>query len=377
MKTCCKPRIFPSTVALAIIAATLASATGTEKPADLIPDAEQLGVMLKVDNMMDKKAPWEHKAKNIERQFELLASAYVRWARVMVGWEQLEPKRGAWHWEAADKVVACARKHHVNLLWIIGSTALWDSTNGEWDGAPKDLPNSDGCFPQYVRKLVARYKDDVHYWEIRNEPNLDKLKIEQYVTYLEQGYHAVKQEAPHAQVLCGGMGGRLQDGLGYFNKLVVLLEKRNAKLPFELANFHVYPYQAPESGFKGTDAVLHYTQACDRMIAKTMQQRGLEAMPVWITEIDYPAAVQHQAEDPEYHLGESSQALFIKKIFPELARLHPNRKLFYASLIDDFDCGGEFNSTGLVQSDKEYHILQPRPAYAALRELLAHPHPTP
>jgi len=377
MKARRKSWILSSAVVMAIMAVKLAPAEDAEKSVNPIPDAEQLGVMLKVDNMLDKKAPWEHKARNIERQFELLANAHVRWARVMVGWEQLEPKRGAWHWEAADKVIACAKQHHVQLLWIIGSTAPWDSTNGEWDGAPKDLADSGGCFPQYVRKLVARYKDEVHYWEIRNEPNLDKLKIEQYVTYLEQGYHAVKQEAPQAHVLCGGMGGRLQDGLGYFNKLVVLLEKRNIQLPFEIANFHVYPYQAPEAGYKGTDGVLRYTQACDQMIANTMQQRGLETMPVWITEIDYPAAAKHQAEDPEYHRGESSQALFIKKIFPELARQHPNRKLFYASLIDDYDCGGEFNSTGLVQSDKEYHILQPRPAYAALKELLAHPHPTP
>ena len=102
-----------------------------------------------------------------------------------------------------------------------------------------------------------------------------------------------------------------------------------------------------------------------------MKQCGLAGMPVWITEIDYPAAVKHQSDDPEYHRGGPSQALFMKNIFPELARGHPERKLFYASLMDDFDSGEEFKSTGLVQSDTEYHVLEPRKSYEVLKEILA------
>ena len=47
-------------------------------------------------------------------------------------------------------------------------------------------------------------------------------------------------------------------------------------------------------------------------------------------------------------------------------------KLFYASAIDDYDCEGEFKWTGRIRSDKEDHVLNPCPAYEALRQLLAH-----
>ncbi|MBF0502273.1 MAG: endo-1,4-beta-xylanase [Candidatus Riflebacteria bacterium] len=339
-------------------------------PLHASPGPEQLGIMLKIDNMLEKKLSWNEKAANIEKQFQLAAQAHARWVRVAVLWEALESHPGVWDWRGADKVIEAAHRHQIQMLWIVGGTALWDSTNKDWNGAPKDLANPHGAFPQYVRKLVQRYKHAIRYWEIRNEPNLDKMSIEQYATYLRQAWRVIKDEQPQGVVVLGGLGGTLPDQLSYFRRLVGHLRKDGTALPFEIANFHVYPYHASDSGFSGPGSVLKYTQSCDESIRKTMDQTGLGQMPVWITEIDYPAEAKHQARDPEFHHGPSSQALFVEKVFDELARGHPERKLFYASLLDDFDCGNEFRSTGLVNSDNQYRVKRPKESYRAMSRLL-------
>ncbi len=57
----------------------------------------------------------------------------------------------------------------------MGNTAPWDSSNRQWNGVPRNLHNPEGHFVKFVRRLVRRYQGDVHYREIRNEPNLDYM----------------------------------------------------------------------------------------------------------------------------------------------------------------------------------------------------------
>ena len=360
-------------VGISLLAALLAMLSGrisaAEKSGKDVEIREQLGVMLQLDNMLPESHVWGHRARDVDEQFEILENAGVKWTRVAILWEEIEAKRGQWNWEAADKVVHSAKEHHLNILWIVGGTALWDSTDKDWDGAPKDIGDPHGAFPQFVQKLVERYKSEIQYWEVRNEPNLDKFPVETYAAYLEQAYHAIKREDPKAHVVLGGLGGKVPQELGYFKKLVNILKAKGGPMPFEIANFHVYPNQAAEEGFKGADAVGKFIDWSSMRIDKEIAELGLGTMPAWITEFDYPAEAKHQTDDPEFHAGEASQVNFVKAMFTRMAAGHPERKVFYASLLDDFNSGGEFKSTGLIESDKDHHILKHRESLAALREL--------
>lgn len=334
--------------------------------------AEQLGVMLQLDNMLEKMPHhvWGNRRGEIDRQFALLEHAGVKWCRVGVQWEMIQPRPNQWQWAAADYVVECAHKHHVNLVWLVGNTAPWDSRNKDWNGVPNDLHKANGHFSIFVHKLAERYKGKINYWEIRNEPNLEYMwhgNEKDYVAYLQAAHRAVKNVDPQSHVVLGGLGGGLGEQLKYFRALVSQARKQSAQLPFDIADFHVYPGEADNHGFKGPGCVQKYMHSWEVHVDEIMTALRLPDMPVWFTEFDYPADPKEQP-DPGYK-GPEGQARVLQEIFPLLVQGHRHRKIFWASLLDDYNDPG-FHYMGLVASDKGYHIKQERPAYHALQKLM-------
>lgn len=336
---------------------------------------EQLGVMLQLDNMLEKMPhhEWGNRRNEVERQFALLEKAGVKWCRVGIQWELIQPKPNQWRWAPADHVVESARQHHVDIVWLVGNTAPWDSRNHDWNGVPKDLHKPNGHFSIFCHKLAERYKGRIKYWEIRNEPNLDYMwhgNEKDYLAYLRMAHKSIKQVDPDSKIVLGGLGDGLGDQLKYFRNLVSSARKQSAQLPFDIADFHVYPGEADNRGFKGKGCVQKYMHSWDAHVDQIMSELGLPEMPVWFTEFDYPAD-PHEQPDPDYK-GPEGQARVVQQIFPQLVQGHPHRKIFWASLLDDYNDAG-FHYMGLVASDKGYHIGKERPAYQALHGLMKQP----
>ena len=60
---------------------------------------------------------------------------------------------------------------------------------------------------EYVATVVSRYKDDIHYWEVWNEPDLAEFwngTPAQYAALLALTYATIKQIDPTATVVVGG-----------------------------------------------------------------------------------------------------------------------------------------------------------------------------
>ncbi|MBX9723391.1 MAG: endo-1,4-beta-xylanase [Candidatus Obscuribacterales bacterium] len=344
--------------------------SASDNSIELYPD-EQLGVMLQLDNMLEKMPHhvWGSRRGEIDRQFELLEKAGVKWCRVGIPWELIQPKPAHWEWAPADYVVECAERHHVQLLWLLGNTATWDSRSHEWNGVPNDLGKKDGYYTRFVRQLALRYKGKIRYWEIRNEPNLEYMwhgSMKDYATYLGQSYRIIKGVDSDSQIVLGGLGGPLDKQLKFFRSLVSEMRKRG-QLTFDIANFHVYAGEADERGFKGENCVAKYLDSCRSHIDKLMGELQLGQYPVWFTEFDYPANARLQP-DPLYK-GADGQGRIVKDMFGRLVQNDRRRKIFWASLLDDYNDDG-FQSMGLIVSNSKYQIKKPRPAYAALKSKL-------
>ncbi|MFX7870854.1 hypothetical protein ABTK02_23070, partial [Acinetobacter baumannii] len=72
--------------------------------------------------------------------------------------------------------------------------------------------------------------------------------------------------------------------------------------------------------------------------------------------------------DPDYK-GPEGQAGIVEDMFGRLVQDDRRRKIFWASLLDDYNDDG-FQSMGLIVSNAKYQILKPRPAYFALKKLM-------
>jgi len=138
----------------------------------------------------------------------------ARWVRCgagatqLVDWGAVEPAPGQFKWEAADAELANWDKPEgLTPLPILAYTAPWASSgpNGDRAYPPTDLR----LYARFVRESVARYKDDVKYWEIWNEPNIGFFAgtIPEYVDLLKAGSIAARQADPDCHILFGGMAG--------------------------------------------------------------------------------------------------------------------------------------------------------------------------
>jgi hypothetical protein len=350
--------------------------------------------MLQVDNLLDayRHAGREGDfAAEVDRQFRLVEEAGAVWVRAGVLWNQIERKPGEYHWHQADAVVRAARRHHARLVWLVGGTPGWNGRDTE--GPPRELP--DPHFRRFLHELLARYggaadpahplAGSVRHWEIINEPNYH-WKPEQYAVALAEARRVLRAD-PEARVVFGGLGGDLLshskdviagNQVAYFEQVVRHLPA--GERPFDCANFHLYGNDA-DRFFQGDDALDAYFGRCQEEIRKALKRTGLEGMPVWSTEFDYPSAVKHQVRGP--YKGDSpaegpqKQARFLTDWFPKILGELPDRKVFWASLVDDVNDQGAFLSTGLCrwQSADDHHGAgEPKPAYQALKRLLR---PTP
>jgi hypothetical protein len=116
-----------------------------------------------------------------------------------VTWQDLEPAKGDWKFEALDKSVQMAEEHNTGLVMTLWYTPRWASSQPEQPSAyqpgnaaePKDL----GDWQTFVRTVASRYRGRIHVYEIANEPNLKEYwtgTTEQMVELTREAHNIIK-----------------------------------------------------------------------------------------------------------------------------------------------------------------------------------------
>lgn len=87
----------------------------------------------------------------------------------------LQPKKGEWEWQMADKFVEFGEG---NDMYVLGHTLVWHSQAPDWlflDEAGQPVTKAELFQRQedYIRAVVGRYKGRVHAWDVVNEAEHD------------------------------------------------------------------------------------------------------------------------------------------------------------------------------------------------------------
>jgi hypothetical protein len=102
-----------------------------------------------------------------------------------VKWAQVETAKGVYDWSALDTWMSKAQAQKMDVLYTIGDTPKWAGSvpkgspcgpNGSTSCAPPTDVNSDGTgsdtyFSDFITSLVTRYKGQIAYYELWNEPD--------------------------------------------------------------------------------------------------------------------------------------------------------------------------------------------------------------
>lgn len=221
------------------------------------------------------------------------------WVRFRFDSRGIEPQMNQFDWAFFDTVVAKVIEEDMQILGVLGYTSLWNATivPGSGEGANPYIgqyypPFDYEIWGNSVYQIVSHYKDDVHYWEVWNEPDTGigspdagnwQGSPQEYAQLLATAYTAIKSADPTAKVILGSLSNPQHSGTKA-NSNPTFLDEILADKVYPAANYFdiigIHFYDAPEN-----------LRTRINEIATTLATTNTSERPIWITEISYPTDV--------------------------------------------------------------------------------------
>jgi hypothetical protein len=270
--------------------------------------------------------------------------------RAAVDWSHVQPSGpGQLEFGAIDPVFLAAAQRGIGVLPVIQGTPAWAAKH---PGDPASPPRDNEAFARFLTALVARYgpngslwaehpeisRQPVRSWQIWNEPNLTRYWnvapwAPSYVALLKRAHKALKAADPGSQTILAGLPNESW-------KALAAIYAEGARGSFDVVTLH--PYTGKPAN------VIRIV----RIVRRGMARRGDGRMPVWVTELSWPAAkgkttVQHN----DFETTEQGQSQRLKSGLPLLAgdrrRLRIGRVYWYTWLSHEGITDSAFDFSGL------------------------------
>jgi len=201
--------------------------------------------------------------------------------RVTIAWRSVEPQKGTWDFKAADQDVEQAIQHNADLVLLVGFTPRWASVTpdrpckvglGEC-AEPKNIQD----WKDWIAKIASRYKGQVKYYEVWNEPNDSEYfytgSISGLVEMTKAAHEVVASIDPEIKILSPAPTGPA--GVDLMAKYLAAGGGRYA----DIISYHFYVPGPPEGLYR-------YVQ----QIHGLMEQNGVGNKPLWDSENGWAGA---------------------------------------------------------------------------------------
>lgn len=148
----------------------------------------------------------------------------VKWTRLGASWPSIEKKKGVYNWEATDLAFKTTLDNSIIPFVTLGGGHKLYSRLSTYDdpklaeiygyrpAPPTDNEESMEAWLNFVRASIERYKDQITYWEIWNEPNHrnywgKKPDGKEYGYLVRETAKVILEIQPDAKILAGSMAG--------------------------------------------------------------------------------------------------------------------------------------------------------------------------
>lgn len=225
----------------------------------------------------------------IQRTLQMVREMGASWIVEFFPWAYYQAEDGSVAWEHVDLVIGHARANGLKVIARIGYTPDW--------ARPPDTPltyldeDAYDDFAGFAALFATRYRDEVEYIIVGNEPNLSfewgyrPTTPEDYVKLLRVVYPAVKAANPDVVVLAGALAPTLEpEGSPWAtNDLTYLrgMYESGAADYFDGLAVHAYGLTFPAEAEPAPD-VLNFRRI--ELVREIMVEFGDEATPIYVTE---------------------------------------------------------------------------------------------
>lgn len=163
---------------------------------------------------------------SIDRNLDLMEQAHIVWVRQKIRWSDVEPVRGQFTWAKIDDIFAAFKRHPklIPLVVLISEPAWAHIEHPTPTAAPVNADN----FAHFVEQFATRYKDQVDYYQIWDEPNLieawggQEPNAAAYISLLAPAYKAVHGVDPVATVMAAALAPTVETGPKNLNDIQYL-----------------------------------------------------------------------------------------------------------------------------------------------------------
>lgn len=226
----------------------------------------------------------------IQRTLEMVREMGAPWIVEYFPWAYVEPDRpGQGQWEHSDMVIQHARAQGLQIVARLGFAPQWARPA---DTSPLYLDeDSYAAFGDYVYEFVQRYREEVDYIIIWNEPNLSlewgyrPVDPAGYTEMLRVAYTRAKEANPDVQVLGGALAPTVapagsawgMDDLVYLQAMY----DAGAAAYFDILAAHAYGGKFAPDEPAAPDAI---NFARTELLREIMVRNGDADKPIMITE---------------------------------------------------------------------------------------------
>lgn len=218
--------------------------------------------------------------------------AAIRLWDTATGWSSMQPYRGHWNFDTANRYLAEGERAGLKVLWTIGNTPRWASARpGEkcsyglgCAAEPADIAD----WRRYVRALATRYRGRVECYEPWNEVSFPtdpqfsppgaggapgqffSGSVQAMVELARVAYEEIRKADPQACVLSPSFHPASGNWAEKFDRFLAA----GGGAYMDVASQHFYFSHQPEQ-----------TVPVIRAMRAVMQRHGIGHVPVWNTEV--------------------------------------------------------------------------------------------
>ncbi|MCX7016246.1 MAG: cellulase family glycosylhydrolase [Candidatus Sumerlaeota bacterium] len=210
-----------------------------------------------------------------ERTAQMMQDMGAKWVRSAFSWSECKGESGGYDWSKMDQVLDTCERHGLQYLPLLGGMQK-----------PKHACENLEEWTAFVRAGVQRYGERLPYWEVWNEPNLEKYWGREpspgdYMKALKATYAAVKEANPNATVTSCGFAYN-QKALDYIRECY----QNWLKDACDILNVHIYVWGSTKTLDEAAAAMMR--KMAD--LKALMKEFGDAEKPIWVTETGWPLA---------------------------------------------------------------------------------------
>ncbi|MCH4895048.1 hypothetical protein GO308_18265 [Sphingomonas sp. SFZ2018-12] len=250
---------------IATIICLIASASAMAQEAALEQRLVLIGEVAPKSAREIARNDWSIGTETIDRDFsryeawrDYLGPLGAKHARLQSGWARTERQPGMYDFTWLDPVVAGIAADGVRPWFTLGfgNPAIPGGGSAQRDS---DLPRGAArrAWLAYVRAIVTRYRDQVDYWELWNEPELiGKFTAEEFGEFAAETAQTVRSAQPDATISIAGFSGLgSAEGNAFIRQATRTFVARGGRGLAQVVGIHIYNPR-PEGANDALDALI-------------------------------------------------------------------------------------------------------------------------